>query len=270
MKLQGDKKTIIKIGGGILIAAAIAFFLKSAAQPGDLKGMIQDAGSLIAKPVFAATGGIEDGFRGIFRFKDVLAENQVLKEENEALRQKAARLEFTKTEKEELEELCRVFDYSLLEENVILAANLTAMDESKWQEGFVIDRGSEDGIREGCTVVSGDGVVGKIAEVSPKSAKVASLLADGSKVSFQSGKSRDTLGIVQSDGKGGLSGYLLTEEEDIKKGERLETSGIGTYPEGLSLGKVTRVEKKKGTQRVLIEAEPQVAFARLKKVGVVL
>ena len=131
MKLQGDKKTIIKIGGGILIAAAIAFFLKSAAQPGDLKGMIQDAGSLIAKPVFAATGGIEDGFRGIFRFKDVLAENQVLKEENEALRQKAARLEFTKTEKEELEELCRVFDYSLLEENVILAANLTAMDESK-------------------------------------------------------------------------------------------------------------------------------------------
>ena len=40
MKLQGDKKTIIKIGGGILIAAAIAFFLKSAAQPGDLKGMI--------------------------------------------------------------------------------------------------------------------------------------------------------------------------------------------------------------------------------------
>lgn len=75
---------------------------------------------------------------------------------------------------------------------------------------------------------------------------------------------------MQSDGKGGLSGYLLTEEEDIKKGERLETSGIGTYPEGLSLGKVTRVEKKKGTQRVLIEAEPQVDFARLKKVGVVL
>ena len=267
MKLQGDKKTIIKIGGGILIAAAIAFFLKSAAQPGDLKGMIQDAGSLIAKPVFAATGGIEDGFRG---FKDVLAENQVLKEENEALRQKAARLEFTKTEKEELEELCRVFDYSLPEENVILAANLTAMDESKWQEGFVIDRGSEDGIREGCTVVSGDGVVGKIAEVSPKSAKVASLLADGSKVSFQSGKSRDTLGIVQSDGKGGLSGYLLAEEGSIKKGEQLETSGIGTYPEGLALGKVTRVEKKRGTQRVLIEATPQVDFARLKKVGVVL
>ena len=118
--------------------------------------------------------------------------------------------------------------------------------------------------------MSGDGVVGKIAEVSPKSAKVASLLADGSKVSFQSGKSRDTLGIVQSDGKGGLSGYLLAEEGSIKKGEQLETSGIGTYPEGLALGKVTRVEKKRGTQRVLIEATPQVDFARLKKVGVVL
>lgn len=270
MKLKSYKNNIVRIGIGVLAAVLIGFLFKASAGPSEIKGWMQEAVSFVSEPVFDAAGGIEDGFRGVFRFREVLAENEALKEENETLKRKNTDLRLTKTEKEELEELCRIFDYTAIEEKAVVAANITAMDESGWQGGFLLDKGSKSGVREGCAVVSGDGVVGKVVDVSENTAKVASILADYAKVSFQAEKKAELIGVLTSDGNGGFSGYLFAEKGELKKGMRLVTSGIGTYPEGLALGTVTRVESEKGTQRVLLRAKPQAAFSRLKKVGVVL
>lgn len=269
MRLREYKKFIWIIGIAAVLLIGAGILVKGEGRSLGMKGMVQEAASFITKPVSVAASGIKDGFRGIFRFKEVLAENENLKAENEKLRQKNRQLQLTKTQKQELEALQEVFQYESLRQEQIVAANVTAMDYANWEGVFLIDQGRKDGIKKGCTVVCADGLVGRITSVSQNTAQVATLLSEQTKVSFEMEKGGQ-LGVLHSDGAKGMTGYLLEDEKALKKGTQLVTSGIGTYPEGLELGRVTHIEKEKGTQRILIEAEPAVSFFRLKKVGVIL
>ena len=67
-----------------------------------------------------------------------------------------------------------------------------------------------------------------------------------------------------------MEGYLLEDGKTVKKGTKLITSGIGTYPEGIIIGEITRIKRKEGTQRLLLEAKPSISFFKLRKVAVVL
>lgn len=267
----GDrKKQIGAISAGILAGIILLFFLKAGSSDYGIKGSIQNMAATVTKPLYQAASGIQKGFRGIFQFKAVAAENDRLKEEMENLQQENAELALTRQEKAELEELQNVFQYEAAAQYQTVAANVSAMDYSGWQGVFTIDKGSHDGIKPGCTVLSGDGLVGKVTEVSEKTAKVRALLSDDSKVSFQTPGPKGKKGVLQSDGKAGLEGYLLEEGEGIKEGTKLITSGIGTYPAGITVGTITNIKKKEGTQRLLLEAKPAVSFFSLKKVAIIL
>lgn len=270
--MQGNdrKKKIAVICAAAVILIGAAFFLKAAGSAHGIKGTIQNMAAMVTKPVSQAIRGIQDGFRGIFRFKQVVAENEALKEEVAQLQLEKTELELTQNEKEELQELYGIFQYGAIAERTAVAANVTALDYTGQEGVITIDKGSDDGIQEGCCVVSGDGLVGKIAEVSEHSAKVASLLAEKSKVSFQiTGKKKKT-GVVESDGSGGLAGYVLEAKGTVKEGDELVTSGIGTYPEALKIGRVTKAEKKNETRMMTIQVSPAVSFSSLKKVAVLL
>lgn len=267
MWLKEHKKIII----GICIALAVLVLGGMALKGSDsVKGGVQSAVAAIAEPLSKVTDGIGKGLKGLFRFKEVTAENQALKEEAQQLRQENARLELTRREQKELEELSKVFQYESLEYKDFLALNVVSTDFSTWRGIFTVDKGNESGIKKGMAVVSGDGLVGKVAEASKGTAKVASILSDSSKISFQVARDSSLTGVIQGDGKKGLFGYLLDGEAHVKKGDVLITSGIGTYPEGLKIGTVIQVEKNKGTQKVAIKAEPEIAFTSLKKVAAVL
>lgn len=266
----GEHKKII---AGIL-AAIVSFALITALfRTGDgqtgIKERLQNAAGYVAEPAAKAVDGIKRGFSGIFRFKAITAENQQLIEERDLLKQENARLALDREEKQELEELSRVFHYDAAKKGEIQAADVIAVNYSNWEGVFTINKGSEDGLQTGCTVISGDGLVGKIAEVAKKTAKVETILANNNKVSFRAAGEDGQTGVLQSDGTG-LNGYLLQEGELVKKGDTLMTSGIGTYSKGLKIGKVTEVEKKTGSQRVLIKADPVVSFFKLRKVAVIL
>lgn len=263
-------KKLAAIAGAVALGAVLLFLLRAGASSYGIKGSIQNLTAAVTKPLYQAAAGIQKGFRGIFQFKKVTAENEVLKEEKQQLQLEKRQLALIRQEKEELEELQAFFQYEALGDYQATAANVAAMDYSGWPETFTIDRGSKKGIRTGCAVVSGDGLAGRVIQVSENTAKVASLLSEGNKVSFQTSGAKRQIGVIQSDGRGGLKGYLLEEDEGVKKGDELITSGIGTYPQGLKIGIITHIEKKKGTQRTLITAKPAVSFFTLKKVAVIL
>ncbi|MCI9597290.1 MAG: rod shape-determining protein MreC [Firmicutes bacterium] len=270
MRENHGKKKIIIICAAAAVLIAAAVFFKAAGSSYGIKGTMQNAAAMVTEPVSQAIQGIKDGFRGIFRFKQVVAENESLKQEIQQLRLEQSELEMTRNEKEELKELQSVFHCEALAERRAVAADVTALDYTGQQGVIIIDKGSQDGVEAGSCVVSGDGVVGRITQVSERSAKVASLLAEKSKVSFQvKGKKKKT-GVVESDGKDGLTGYVLEAKGTVKQGDELVTSGIGTYPEALKIGEVEKAEKKNGTQMLTIQVTPAVSFSSLKKVAVIL
>lgn len=267
MWLKEHKSIII----GICIVLALLVLGGMAVKGSDgVKGTIQSAAASITKPLSKVSDGIGKGLKGIFRFKEVTAENEALKEQAQQLKQENAKLELSRRERQELEELSKVFQYESLAYKDFLALNVVSMDFSTWQGIFTVDKGSESGIKKGMAIVAGDGLVGKVAETSKGTAKIASILSDSSKISFQVARDSSLTGVIQGDGKKGLTGYLLDGEAHVKKGDVLITSGIGSYPEGLKIGTVVQVEKNKGTQKVAIKAEPVVSFTNLKKVAAVL
>ena len=53
-----------------------------------------------------------------------------------------------------------------------IAARVIGRDVRHWYQSILIDKGLADGVRKGSAVVSGQGVVGKVIEASPRGSRV--------------------------------------------------------------------------------------------------
>ena len=56
--------------------------------------------------------------------------------------------------------------------NIVLAEVIIKSDVSAWRRSFLVNRGSNDGLKEGFTVVSGKYLVGKVSDVGPSTSRV--------------------------------------------------------------------------------------------------
>lgn len=99
--------------------------------------------------------------------------------------------------------------------------------------------GMDNGVAEKMPVVQGRHLVGRVLEVSPKSARVL-LITDPScsipvRLEHSAGR-----GIVRGDGAHGLTLSFLEGESTVEIGEYVLSSGEGgVFPEGYILGRVT-------------------------------
>lgn len=270
MRLTEYKKAAATLGVVAIVLIIAGLILKGGGKPDQVKSEIQSWIAAVGKPVSQVSGGIRNGFGGIFQFKDNLKEKERLTEEVKRLQKENADLKLTRSEYEELQALSKVFSYDTVEYGEVQAANVIATSSSRWMYNFTIDQGEQSGIQPGAAVLSGDCLIGRVMEVSQNSAKVISLLDEGSKVSFHTEKDQVILGMVQGNGKGGMSGYLLGNEGSIQPGDRLQTSGIGSYPKGFILGIVTKVYNHSGNERLRFDMEMAVDLRSVRKVAVVL
>jgi rod shape-determining protein MreC len=78
------------------------------------------------------------------------------------------------------------------------------------------------------------------------------------------------LGILSGDGQGGLAGYMLDPDGSVIAGDILVTSGMGMYPEGIVIGKVSEVTWNNDTLLKTVAIEPGVYFKNLQKVTVII
>lgn len=134
-----------------------------------------------------------------------------------------------------------------------------------------IDAGSDDGIARDMTVLNGDGLVGRVTTVGPRTATV--LLANDP--SFTVGtrmEGTDELGFATGRGGAALEVQLLNHKADVDRGDRLVTFGsAGNTPfvPGVPVGRVVSVDSTSGDLTRTVRVRPYVAFTRLDLVGVV-
>jgi rod shape-determining protein MreC len=108
---------------------------------------------------------------------------------------------------------------------------------------LTIDRGRSAGLEGGEAVVSVDGLVGRVVEVSGGTARVRMVNHYEAPVGVRVQRNR-VAGVMEWDpGVGRLRMRNVPATEEVAEGDTLLTSGLGgVYPDGLFVGRVAAVE----------------------------
>lgn len=203
------------------------------------------ADGIVAYPVNAVQG-VADSVSGLM---NAYTENRELKQKVSELAQVKVRDQTLAKENKQLKAELKLKN-SLTDYSTVSAA-VMSRTPSSWQQQLVINKGQTSGIKKNMPVLSGGGLIGRVAEVNKTNSKVE-LLSDTSESS-----NRFSIVIDGTDGKsvnGIITGYnartnelimgQVTSTAKIKKGAKVVTNGMGgVTPKGLYVGKVSRIGK---------------------------
>lgn len=151
-----------------------------------------------------------------------------------------------------------------------VAAMVIGEDVTPWFRSLTIDRGADDGIREGMPVLAADGVVGQTVKVTANSSRVLLLTDHASGIASMIQRSR-ARGVVKGRGDNLCSLEFAMRGEDVQVGDQVVSSGIGgVFAKGLPIGEVTMVKKGEYGIFQTITIRPAVRIEHLEEVLVVL
>ena len=210
---------------------------------------LAEAAGMIVVPFEKSINGIGSWIGEInqtFQDKqDLIDKNQELQDAVDTLTEQNNILIQNQSELSRLQEL-----YNLDEEYSSypkVAARIISKDPGNWYDTFMINRGSNDGIRVDNNVIAGKGLVGIVTEVGPNWASVRAIIDDSSNVSAMTVGTDDTCvveGELELIDEGKLRFSQLYDKDDkVTVGERVVTSNISDkYVEGLFIGYVSEIE----------------------------
>ena len=222
------------------------------------------------KGIASAGGWLTGRSENIRKINELNEENRELKEKVDEL---TIQINDLTRDKYELAELRSLF---LLDEQYTdydkVGARVIGKDTGNWYSNFVIDKGSNDGIKTDMNVMAGTGLVGIVTKVGPNWANVRSIIDDTSNLSGMVMSTSDTL-IVSGDLELMDEGYirfsqLIDEENKVIKGDQVVTSAISNkYLPGISVGYISEIETDANNLTKSGYITPVVDF---KKLGTVL
>lgn len=208
-------------------------------------------------------------------FKDkqeLIQENEELRAQIDTLTAQNNQLILDQSELARLEQLYRLDEeYS---EYPKIAARIISKDPGNWYDTFMINRGSNDGVRVDNNVIAGSGLVGIVTEVGPSWATVRAIIDDSSNVSSMTVSTSDNC-IVEGDleliDEGKLRFHQLYDSDNkVTIGERIVTSNISEkFVEGLFIGYVSEIYQDTNNLTKTGTLVTPVDFQHLKDVFVI-
>lgn len=203
--------------------------------------------------------------------KETVDENKKLKKEIDEL---SAENKLLQQDKYELENFRKLYD---LDEQYAsypkVAARVIGSDHDNWFNTFIIDKGTDDGLKKNMNVMAGDGLVGIITEVNKSYAKVRSIIDDDSNVSGMVLKNSENCivsGNLQLMNDGVIEVTGIDANAEIEDGSEIVTSQISDkYLPGILIGYVKDLKRDSSnvTQRGYLT--PVVDFTGLEMVLVI-
>ncbi len=234
-----------------------------------IRAWVQAAASLFQRPV-ATVGGAGAGFfRRIGSLRSAATENEELKRRVAEIETELHETRAARDENERLKGLL-----ALKEEAGygVVPARVIARDPSVWFSSIIINRGTTSGVDTGMPVVTREGIVGRIVNVSLVTAQVMLLTderAAAGAVVGQLGAS-NALGAVRGiDQRGLLEMNFVSGLEPVKEGDYVVTTGQdGIYPPGLNVGTVVELSPGTATTPHSIRIRPSARLDSLEEVAV--
>lgn len=241
----------------------------------------------ILTPVAGWTNKISQNLSG---FVGDIRNLPAIKEENESLKERIIELEKENLEYEDLiarsdtlrkeKELLKDSQLNLLGSEIIgLESQIVGKEPGNWFDRFTLDKGSNDGVKKGDTVVQAieieegvivEGIVGKVIDVGSNWSKIATIVDELSRLSFKIVRTQDG-GVISGGLDSKISGFLFDHKADIIKGDKIITSGIGgVYKKDIYVGEVDEVISGDNDLMKEISVIPAIDFKKLYKVYIIL
>ncbi|MEN2985890.1 MAG: rod shape-determining protein MreC [Thermodesulfovibrionaceae bacterium] len=203
--------------------------------------------------------------------KSFISDIFTVKEENQKLKEELYQLKLQQKSIESLlEENIRLRALLQLKENkkeILTIAKVISKGFNSFSKTIWIDKGSAHGVKVNMPVINLEGLVGKVIYTSSNSSEVLLITDPNFSVSVRVERNQ-VEGVLSGDGNFCILKYI-PKDEDIKVGDRLITSGLdGVFPEGIKVGVITNIERKKGFFQN-IEVTPFQSDSKIKEVAIV-
>lgn len=271
MKLRKNKLAVTVI---VLSVAFLGIIVYSFKSPD--KGVVDSAAGTALNPIQKVAYTINSNLKN---FVDLCLNFGTVKEENKNLIAENAKLKNDLLKysnlKEENDNLRKSLKFQQENNNYnYIATNIIGYSGGNMLDGYVVDKGSDSGIKTGMVVIAADGLVGQVTSVGSNWSIIKSILNENIAVAVKVNDTKENTGILKGYRKGTNEAEAKVENlpltSAVKEGDTIMTSGLGMiYPKNIMVGKVKSVQDDKVNVMKTAVVEPAVDFNKLEDLYIV-
>ncbi len=261
----------------LLVFVALSIFLITLDFRSGAEGPLARAKEWSIAVVAPVQRGFTTVFRPVGNFFSSLGEIGDLRGQNQELEQDVRRLrsenEGADAILDENKRLTEVLDLKESWQTMdAVAAQVYSNGAGNYNWAVGIDKGREDGIAREMAVISPEGLVGKVVQVTANEAQVLVIVDPTAAAGARIEGPRDT-GTVQGQGAGlPLLMLDIGKDADVSVGDEVVTSGRNrsVFPPGIPIGEISRADVEGGSPTMDIDVDPYVEYRKLDYVSVLL
>lgn len=262
-----DERKLFAVVAAVIAAALIALVQIAAARhgkPSAIDMTIASVAVFAQSATAAVTGAVRYAGGAVASVPRLSAENKDLRARTLALELENRRLAEALGEAPDAAALARV--RALTPSGI--PATTVGYDPENLARTATIDRGARSGVQLESGVISADGVVGRIASVTPFQSTVQMLTDETSKIPAVVQRGRwwgIATGVPQSDD---IALEYVSQDAKLRKGDLVVTGEGRSFHAGFPIGRIAKVFHPEGALYQTAILTPAVGFGRLHGVVV--
>jgi rod shape-determining protein MreC len=274
-RLNPFNRFLLKIVGVCLaLSLVLAMFRLNSQVEGTVNqayGFISSLRYTLFDNPIQSIGNFMSDFSALYSLKE---ENERLRKQIDLLEQFQARLEEAYRDIEDLK-ILNDLKMSMTEYHLIAALVINRTPDS-FNHVLGLNVGTQDGVELNDAVISSTGLIGKVSSITSSSCEVILLTTEEElnkvsvKIRISAIDTAEALLEYYDVNSGSYILSLLETNASITEGMTVISSGLGeTYPSGLLVGRVLKVETQQSAGGVKVFVTPAADFANINYVAIV-
>lgn len=185
---------------------------------------------------------------------ELIDSNRALRSQILILQQQTQQLAVLEAENDRLR---RLLDATSRLESTVITADLISVDPDPFSLQVIVNRGAQDNVYVGQSVVDADGLFGLVVQVDSLSSRVALVADVNLAVPVYVNRNGMRSVVVGTGDLTSLDMEYVPDTADVQIGDVLVTSGLaGRFPAGYPVAEITAIEHDPGEPFARIRAKP--------------